>query len=72
MTKPIVSSIIIYIVQLVNIMICTSILIEKVLCMCLVGLIVNLYYYNMCVCWGCLGCTYRETRMNQNIYCNLY
>ena len=48
--KPIVGSIIVYIVQLLDDMICTNILIEKVSCMCLVGLIVIfvlLYYMYM-------------------------
>ena len=37
MTKPIVGSIIVYVVQLVDGMICTNVLIEKVSCMCLIG-----------------------------------
>ena len=69
--QPIVGSLIIYVVQLADDITCTKVLIEKVSCMCLFGLIVSLYYCTMCVCWGCLGCTYRETRMDQNIYCNL-
>ena len=50
--KPIIGSAIIYVVQLVDDMISTNILIEKVSCMCLVGLIVSLYYCTMCMCWG--------------------
>ena len=69
--KPILGSTIVYIVQLVDNMIYTNVLIEKMLCMCLVGLIVSLYYCTICMCWGCLRCTYRETKKDQNIYCNL-
>ena len=37
MTKPIVGSIIVYIMQLVDDMICANVLIEKVSCMYLIG-----------------------------------
>ena len=60
----IVGSAIIYIVQLVDDMICTKVLIEKVSCIRLVGLLWVLYNCNMyyvCVSYACLGCTYRDT-----------
>ena len=53
--KTIVGSIIVYVVQLVDDVICIDVLIEKVSCMYLVGLIVSLYYCTMCMCWGCWG-----------------
>ena len=63
--KLIIGSKIVYVVQLIDDMIFTNILIEKVLCMCLVGLIVSLYYNTMCLCQGYLGYNYKANRMDQ-------
>ena len=55
--KPIVGSAIVYMVQLVDDMICTKVRIKKISYICLVGLIVSLYYCTMYMCWGCWGST---------------
>ena len=49
MMKAVVGSTIVYMVRLVDEMIYTNVLNEKVLCMFLVGLIVSLYYCTMCL-----------------------
>ena len=74
MTNPIVGQCALYVVQMVFTAHVMRVLIEKVLCMCLVGLLWVLYYYTIyyvCVLFMHVrDSTYRV--MDQNIYCTLF
>ena len=69
--KPIVGSAIVYVVQLVDDMICINVLIEKVSCMCLIGLIVSLCYCTMCVL-GILGIVLNGDNRQQDMAKTLF